>query len=133
MIKCILLYLYMLQEVVKTENEDEAEEGPQRKRPRVEDEAHVGEEGNSTRSASSIQVQDPSPSRKIRIVSTSSSCDGGGINNNRENPRRIDTGIFSKVPPELYHHILKFLSSEVLILSFIHSTYPLVHICACYL
>lgn len=123
----------MLQEVVKTENEDEAEEGPQRKRPRVEDEAHVGEEGNSTRSASSIQVQDPSPSRKIRIVSTSSSCDGGGINNNRENPRRIDTGIFSKVPPELYHHILKFLSSEVLILSFIHSTYPLVHICACYL
>ena len=27
--------------------------------------------------------------------------------------RRIETGIFSKIPPELFPHILKFLSSEV--------------------
>lgn len=27
-------------------------------------------------------------------------------------PKPIETGIFSKIPPELYHHILKFLSSE---------------------
>jgi hypothetical protein len=33
--------------------------------------------------------------------------------NNAVVPRRIETGFFSKVPPELYHHILKFLSSEV--------------------
>jgi hypothetical protein len=34
---------------------------------------------------------------------------------NRTNPRRIDTGCFSNVPPELFHHILKFLSSEDLV------------------
>lgn len=28
-------------------------------------------------------------------------------------PKRIDTGIFSHIPPELLYHILKFLSSEV--------------------
>lgn len=28
-------------------------------------------------------------------------------------PERIESGIFSKIPPELFHHILKFLSSEV--------------------
>lgn len=28
-------------------------------------------------------------------------------------PRTIETGFFSKIPPELFHHILKFLSSEV--------------------
>ncbi|KAL2348749.1 hypothetical protein Fmac_002749 [Flemingia macrophylla] len=30
-------------------------------------------------------------------------------------PRRIETGCFSKIPPELFHHILKFLSSEDLV------------------
>ncbi|KAI4314613.1 hypothetical protein L6164_027501 [Bauhinia variegata] len=30
-------------------------------------------------------------------------------------PRRIETGFFSKIPPELFHNILKFLSSEDLI------------------
>lgn len=29
-------------------------------------------------------------------------------------PRRIESGTFSKIPPELFPHILKFLSSEVL-------------------
>lgn len=28
-------------------------------------------------------------------------------------PRRIESGILSKIPPELFPHILKFLSSEV--------------------
>ncbi|CAL9071188.1 unnamed protein product [Musa textilis] len=27
-------------------------------------------------------------------------------------PRQIETGIFGKIPPELFHHIFKFLSSE---------------------
>ncbi|QHO40381.1 F-box protein SKIP31-like isoform X1 [Arachis hypogaea] len=35
--------------------------------------------------------------------------------NNVVVPKRIETGSFSKVPPELFHHILKFLSSEDLI------------------
>ncbi|KAI4327895.1 hypothetical protein L6164_020306 [Bauhinia variegata] len=30
-------------------------------------------------------------------------------------PRRIETGFFSKIPPELFHNILKFLSSEDLV------------------
>ncbi|KAK9144067.1 hypothetical protein Sjap_003970 [Stephania japonica] len=30
-------------------------------------------------------------------------------------PLRIDTGNFTNIPPELYHHILKFLSSEDLV------------------
>lgn len=34
-------------------------------------------------------------------------------NNNRGPSRRIESGIFSKIPPELFPHILKFLSSEV--------------------
>ena len=33
--------------------------------------------------------------------------------NNGVVPRRIETGYFSQIPPELFHHILKFLSSEV--------------------
>ncbi|XP_027361553.1 F-box protein SKIP31 [Abrus precatorius] len=37
-----------------------------------------------------------------------------GVNNGAV-PGRIETGHFSKVPPELFHHILKFLSSEDLI------------------
>ncbi|CAL5322264.1 unnamed protein product [Camellia sinensis] len=33
----------------------------------------------------------------------------------RATPRRMETGFFSKIPPELFHHILKFLSSEDLV------------------
>lgn len=36
-------------------------------------------------------------------------------NNNRGPSRRIESGIFSKIPPELFPHILKFLSSEDLV------------------
>jgi hypothetical protein len=39
----------------------------------------------------------------------------GSSSSFRSNPRRIETGIFSKVPPELFEHILKFLSCEDLI------------------
>lgn len=57
--------------------------------------------------------------------SATGSCSGSGSdsisnNNNFNNkseihssPNRIDTGIFSKIPPELFTHMLKFLSSEV--------------------
>lgn len=38
-----------------------------------------------------------------------------GVNNGVV-PKRIETGFFSKIPPELFHHILKFLSSEVVAL-----------------
>ncbi|MCD7457539.1 F-box protein skip31 [Datura stramonium] len=42
-------------------------------------------------------------------------CNGASTNNIRWAPRMIETGIFSKIPPDLLHHILKFLSSEDLV------------------
>lgn len=44
--------------------------------------------------------------------------DDNNNNNNKRNnvvPKRIESGIFSKVPSELFPHILKFLSSEDLV------------------
>lgn len=40
----------------------------------------------------------------------SSSCSSGA---NKMGGRGIETGILSKIPPELFQHVLKFLSSEV--------------------
>lgn len=63
----------------------------------------------------------------VEKFSATGSCSGSGSdsisnNNNFNNkseihssPNRIDTGIFSKIPPELFTHILKFLSSEDLV------------------
>ncbi|KAI9152735.1 hypothetical protein LWI28_000218 [Acer negundo] len=48
--------------------------------------------------------------KKTRVEEGSGSGSGSG-----SDPRRIETGIFSKVPPELFPHILKFLSSEDLV------------------
>lgn len=118
---------YEFQKVMKRENEDEVDEGPDHKRPRMDVEGREGEEGNSSRSASSVKDKDLSPSKKIRLVSTSSFESCGSISN-RDNPWRIDTGIFSKVPPELYRHILKFLSSEVLIFCFYMLDNSYVHV-----
>lgn len=54
--------------------------------------------------------------KKVRV--NENEKEGGSSsnnNNNRSVPKRIDTGLFSKIPPELFPHILKFLSSEDLI------------------
>lgn len=51
-----------------------------------------------------------------RCCPSSSSSSATENNSNLMAPtgtRRIETGIFSKIPPELFPHILKFLSSEV--------------------
>lgn len=71
-----------------------------------------------------VNVEEPKAKRKrIEEVETSNQssiqCSGSSSKpknygaNNAVMPRRIETGFFSKVPPELFHHILKFLSSEV--------------------
>ncbi|XP_010251519.1 PREDICTED: F-box protein SKIP31-like [Nelumbo nucifera] len=52
------------------------------------------------------------PSKRLRLDDEGTSQSGTGRS---KIPRRIKTGIFSKIPPELFHHILKFLSSEDLI------------------
>lgn len=74
--------------------EEEKVEEPKAKRKRIE-------EAESTK-------QDT----KQSSGSSSEPKNNGG--NNGVVPRRIETGFFSKVPPELFHNILKFLSSEVI-------------------
>lgn len=46
--------------------------------------------------------------KKLRVEEGSSSGSGA-------DPARIESGILSKIPPELFPHILKFLSSEVVL------------------
>lgn len=95
---------------------DEEEEGPVQKRPRMEVEGGVAEERKLTRSPSPSQVPSHSFSKSMITKCNSSGYRvGGGIHNDRVKSNRIDSGLFSKVPPELFHHILKFLSSEDLV------------------
>lgn len=64
--------------------------------------------------------------KKVRV--NENEKEGGSSsnnNNNRSVPKRIDTGLFSKIPPELFPHILKFLSSEVPLLFFFFLTHSL--------
>lgn len=102
-------YVCLLQEPEQTQ-EDEEKEGPAQKRPRMEVEADVTEERKLTSSPSPSQIRSPSSSRIVKCNSSGHRVEGGI---DRVKSSRIDTGSFSKVPPELFHHILKFLSSEV--------------------
>ncbi|KAM7490868.1 hypothetical protein LguiA_033789 [Lonicera macranthoides] len=61
-----------------------------------------------------VRVDEGSSTRSNEVVACSSSGGKDSLKS-RTNPRRIDTGFFSNVPPELFHHILKFLSSEDLV------------------
>lgn len=54
-------------------------------------------------------------STKLKQSSDSAPVPKDNVVNNGVVPRRIETGSFSKIPPELFHHILKFLSSEDLV------------------
>ncbi|PNX79072.1 F-box protein SKIP31 [Trifolium pratense] len=76
-----------------SDKEEENVEEPKAKRKRVE-EAESNNQGTKQCSGSSSEL------KNFAV------CNPGV-------PRRIESGFFSKVPPELYHHILKFLSSEV--------------------
>lgn len=78
-----------------SDQEDENDKEPKAKRKRVE-EAESTKQGTKQNSASSSEPKNY------------------GVNN-AVMPRRIETGFFSKIPPELFHNILKFLSSEDLI------------------
>ncbi|KAK7406990.1 hypothetical protein VNO78_08628 [Psophocarpus tetragonolobus] len=86
-----------LESEVLSEASDEEEENveePKAKRKRLEEEAESTEQ---------------------KLSSDSSSVSKNILVNNGVVPRRIETGYFSKIPPELFHHILKFLSSEDLV------------------
>lgn len=54
-----------------------------------------------------------SPPRMSQSVMDNNDSVASTSNNMRQVPSRIETGILSKVPPELLRHILKFLSPEV--------------------
>lgn len=50
------------------------------------------------------------PTKRLRVEQN------GVVSNRGVNTRRIEDGFFSVIPPELFPHILKFLSSEVVLL-----------------
>ncbi|CAN4077208.1 unnamed protein product [Withania somnifera] len=110
----------------------------------VEDEAKemVQEEEEENRGAKRMKFEETQEDKKVNVLLSSQSCAlpiefkaegecasspakicetlmskcfGASTNNVRRAPRTIETGILSKIPPELLHHILKFLSSEDLI------------------
>lgn len=85
------------------ESELSDEEEPEAKRLRVvkEDEEKEKEDKGGGASSSNMNPN-PNPGQVKN-------------NNNRNNPRRIESGTFSKIPPELFTQILKFLSSEDLV------------------
>ncbi|GKV10491.1 hypothetical protein SLEP1_g21841 [Rubroshorea leprosula] len=94
-----ILANYLESEVLSADQEEEVEDEPKAKRLRVEE----NDKGDAR-----------SNSGKLNSISDSI------LQNNDNNgkmsvPRRIETGILSKLPPELFPHILKFLSSEDLV------------------
>ena len=60
-------------------------------------------------------VEEEPNAKRAKLVDKDKEEDNNNNNNKRNNvvPKRIESGIFSKVPSELFPHILKFLSSEV--------------------
>ncbi|KAL8101715.1 hypothetical protein AgCh_033562 [Apium graveolens] len=97
-------------------DKNEEEEGLSQKRPHMEVESNVAKRRKLNRSPSSIQVRNRSYSRIKRARFSSRGCRvKGSIHNSRVKPKRVDNSFLSKVPPEVFHDILKFLSSEDLI------------------
>lgn len=97
----------------KNEEEEEEEEGPVQKRPRVELQGNVADERKLAGSLSSSQVPNP-PSLRCKIARCNSfgCCVKGGVQDSRVKAKSADNSFLSKVPPEVFHDILKFLSSE---------------------
>lgn len=105
-------------------SEDEDKELQEAKKIRVEA-GEISDEGLSKAirscSPSSLlpvelesEIQDAaSHPKESHIAETSEKNIGRCHTGSKQVPRRIDTGIFSQIPPELLYNILKFLSSEV--------------------
>ncbi|XP_057963784.1 F-box protein SKIP31 isoform X2 [Malania oleifera] len=64
---------------------------------------------------------DPPQAKRPRVTDNQDYSDGSSSSlaftglNSKSIPKRIESGIFSKIPADLFHNILKFLSSEDLI------------------
>lgn len=99
--------------------DEENEEGEERevKRRRIE-------EVDSSNGAKSMILSSCKLLSSNELAASSISTNGtvadvnnsGSSSGSRPVPGRMETGNFSKVPPELFRHILKFLSSEVFVL-----------------
>lgn len=73
-------------------------------------------------------ITEEEPEAKRVRVNENEKAGGSSSSNNSSVPKRIETGFFSKIPSELFPHILKFLSSEVP-LPFFHQIYIFVYFC----
>ncbi|KAI3468515.1 hypothetical protein Pfo_025178 [Paulownia fortunei] len=107
-------------------SEQEEKEQQEAKKIRLE-EGEISDEGlsravrsSSSSSLSSVELEAEveaalSPLKKHDIVIGNNNNNGRISTESRQLPRRIETGVFSQIPPELLFHILKFLSSEDLV------------------
>lgn len=105
-------------------SEQEEKEQQEAKKIRI-DKGEISDEGlsravrsSSSSSLSSVELDAEveavlSPPKKKDIVIGNDNDNARFAPVSRQLPRRIDTGVFSQIPPELLFHILKFLSSEV--------------------
>lgn len=119
---------------VKDEGKEMAGEEESRGAKRIKFEEKQGEEKvnallSSQSLAFTIEFNDEgecaSSPAKMRTT-LMGKCNGDSTNNIRWAPRSIETSILSKIPPELLHHILKFLSSEVIHLVSVFSTHHII-------
>ncbi|XP_059444791.1 F-box protein SKIP31 isoform X2 [Corylus avellana] len=69
------------------------------------------------------KTEEEPKAKRVCVNENENKEEGGSSSNNNNNNnsrsrsvlKRIETGLFSKIPPELFPHILKFLSSEDLV------------------
>ncbi|XP_047974866.1 F-box protein SKIP31 isoform X1 [Salvia hispanica] len=107
-------------------SEQEEKEQQEAKKIRI-DEGEISDEelsrvlrSSSSSSLSSVELEAEvktasSPPKGSETVISGNSSRGRHVMESKPPPKRIETGIFSHIPPELLYHILKFLSSEDLV------------------
>lgn len=107
------------------EEEEEEEEKREAKVMKVEEEEEDKEEKvrallSSPSLSPPVEVEaevdcaSSPPRMSLNIMDNNNNSGASTSSNMRQVPSRIETGILSKVPPELLCHILKFLSPEVI-------------------
>ncbi|KAL6556475.1 hypothetical protein OROGR_005763 [Orobanche gracilis] len=105
-------------------SEQEEREQHEAKKIRIE-EGEISDEGLSKAVRSSCSSSLSSLELEVEVEAAVSPSVKNDIGNNKGNgklsteinqlSKRIETGVFSEMPPELFFHILKFLSSEDLV------------------
>lgn len=109
----------------REQDEEEEEEKREAKVMKIEEEEEDEEEkvkallSSPSLSAPAEVECASSPPRMSQSVMDNNNSVASTSDNMSQVPSRIETGILSKVPPELLRHILKFLSPEVSTLFFL--------------